>query len=447
MQLFACGSNEAANLGLPASCQRYYIRRANPCAHNDWGRDPDRLRYCPNMVLNAVEIAAANHIRVLASLPNATILDLDGELIILGQGYPELLGEKSLVRRAHDIKTVFELNGRTELGILLEGGDLLVLNLGKEGGKTLERHRPGAGRAVYHLAFGQYPARVLAVPRHRPNIILSFASWNAFFEWHKGNDITQPDPQIVKLPSDIDQLVGNLGSFTALLQSGQVFSLAPQDTTSPAAAEPSTTSVAISETTTHSHASPSKADSEESEVSALLTDTAISGPLRPSPPALELTLINIPTEAKFITTHPSSRVTGIIAAEETVYLIGPPPKSNSGTPGLPSLSPAYAPQPIDIPQKNNATIISLAVGQLHAVILTSSGEVYSAGDGKAGQLGIGDRIFGMRAKDRPGVEFHPHADEPEEYADHWERVDMTAAGENQVRELIAGAETTFFLAE
>lgn len=436
MQLFACGFNEAANLGLPASCQRHYIRRSNPCVHNDWGRDPHGLRYCPNMVLNAVKMAAATQIRVLASLPKATMLDLDGELVILGQQYPELLGEG----RARDIKTVFELSGRAELGILLEGGDFLVLNLGKDGSKTLERHRPGAERAVDHLAFGLYPARVLAVPRHRPNTVLSFASWNAFLEWHQGNDITPPDPEIMELPSDIDQLVGNLDSFTALLHSGQVFSLASRDTASQAAALSSTTSAKVSETTACS-------DSEESKFSALLTDIAISSPLRPSSQALELTLINIPTEAKVITTHPSSRVTGIIAAEGTAYLLGPPPKLNSGIPGLPSLSPAHAPQPIDFPQLNNAKIVSLAIGQLHAVILTSSGEIYSAGDGKAGQLGIGDRIFGMRAEDQPGVEFHPHDDEPEEYADHWERVDITAAGKIQVKEVSAGAETTFFLAQ
>ena len=96
---------------------------------------------------------------------------------------------------------------------------------------------------------------------------------------------------------------------------------------------------------------------------------------------------------------------------------------------------------------NGTKIISMAIGQSHAVILTSSGDVYSAGDGKAGQLGIGDIVFGMRAKDRPGVTFHPLADEPEEYADHWEMVDLMFAEKGQVKEVVAGAETTFFLVE
>ena len=79
--------------------------------------------------------------------------------------------------------------------------------------------------------------------------------------------------------------------------------------------------------------------------------------------------------------------------------------------------------------------------------MTSSGDIYSAGDGKAGQLRVGEIIFGMRAKDRPRGKFHPLDDEPEECADHRERVDLKCAEKRQVREVIAVAETTFFLME
>ena len=447
MQLYACGSNEAANLKLPASCQRYHIRRPNPCIHNDWGRDPNGLSYCPNMVLTAVKIATADFVRVVASLPNATILDLDGELKILGQQYPELLAEESLVHQAHDIKTVFTLNGKAELGMLLEGGDLLLLTLGKDGGKTLERHRPGAGRAIHHLAFGLYPSRVLAVPRHRLDTILSFASWDACFRWQKGNDVTEPDQELIQLPSAIDDLIGNIDSFTVLLRSGQVCSLSSQATASQAAAVSTNTSSEVWENTTASRAPSSKADLAEPDISPLLADTPISAPLKSSSTGLQLTFIKVPTKVKAITTHPSSKVAGIVTAEGTAYLCGPQPKPNSDTPCLPSLSPTQAPQPIDFPLRNDTRIISLAIGQTHAVILTSSGEVYSAGDGKAGQLGIGDVVFRMRANDKAGVKFHPLADEPQEYADHWERVDLMSAEKGQVREVIAGAETTFFVME
>ncbi|KAL9064207.1 MAG: hypothetical protein Q9161_009027 [Pseudevernia consocians] len=447
MQLYACGSNEAANLKSPPSCQRYHIRRPNPCIHNDWGRDGNGLPCCPNMVLNAVKIATANHIRVLASLPNATILDLDGELTLLGQQCPELLAEESLVRQPHEIKFVFALKGMAELGMLLDGGDLLFLTLGKDGDKTLERHSPRAGRAIHHLAFGLYPSRVLAVPRHHPDTILNFVSWDAFFGWQKGNDVIKPDQEIIELPNAIDHLIGNMDSFTALLRSGQVCSLSSKATTTQAATVPTNTSAEVLGNTTASHASPSEADLEEPEISALLADTPFSAHLKPSSTALQLAFIKVPTKAKAITTHHSSKVTGIITTEGTAYLIGPQPKSNSDIPSLPSLSPTQAPQPIDFPLMNGTKIISMAIGQSHAVILTSSGDVYSAGDGKAGQLGIGDIVFGMRAKGRPGVKFHPLADEPEEYADHWEKVELMSAEKGQVKEVIAGAETTFFLME
>ena len=399
------------------------------------------------MVLNAVKIVTANHIRVLASLPNATILDLDGELKLLGQQCPELLSEESLVRQAHGVKTVFVLNGMAELGMLLEGGDLLLLTLGKDGNKTVERHSPSAGRAIHHVAFGLYPSRVLAVPRHHPDTILNFASWDALFGWQKGNDVINPDKETIELPSAIDHLIGNMDSFTALLRSGQVCSLSSTSTTTQAATVSTTASAEVSGNITPSHASPSEADIEEPEISALLADIPFSAPLKPPSTALQLDFIKLPTKAKAITTHPSSRVTGITTTEGTAYLIGQQPKSNSDIPSLPSLSPPQAPQPIDFPHMNGTKIVSMAIGQSHAAILTSSGDVYSAGDGKAGQLGIGDTIFGMRAKDRPGVKFHPLADEPEEYADHWEKVDLGSAEKGQVKEMIAGAETTFFLVE
>lgn len=445
MQLYACGSNEAANLKSPPSCQRYHIRRSNPCIHNDWGRDSNGLPCCPNMVLNALKIATANHIRVLASLPNATILDLDGELKILGQQCPKLLSEESTALKAHEIEIVFALKGMAELGMLLEGGDLMILTLGKDGDKTLERHSPSVGRAIHHLAFGLYPPSVLAVPRHHPNTILNFASWDAFFGWQKGNDVIKADQEIIELPSAIEHLIGNTDSFTALLRSGQVCSLSSKATTTQAATVPTTASAEVLGITTASHASPNKADLEEPEISALLADTPFFAPLKPSSTGLQLAFIKLPTKAKAITTHHSSRVTGIITTEGTAYLTSPEPKPDSDIPSLPYLSPTQAPQPIEFPQMNGTKIISMAIGQAHAVILTSSGDVYSAGDGKAGQLGIGDTVFGMRAKDRPGVNFHPLADEPEEYADHWEKVDLVSAEKGQVKELFAGAETTFFL--
>lgn len=396
------------------------------------------------MVLSPIEIATANRIRVLASLPNATMLDLHGELKILGQQYPELLAEESLVHGAHEIKVVFALTGMAELGMLLRGGDLLVLGLGKDGGNALERHRPRADKAIDHLAFGLYPPRVLAVPRHRPDTILNFASWDAFFGWEKGDDVTQ---EVTELPSAIDHLIGNLDSFTALLRNGQVCSLSSQATSSQAAVVPTNTSAEVLESTTASYASPSKTNLEEPEISPLLADTPVSAPSKPSSTSVHLAFIQLPAKAKAITTHPLSKIRGIITVEGKAYLLGPPPKPNTDTPSLPSLSPIQKPQPIDFPPIHGTSITSLAIGQSHAVILTASGEIYSAGDGKAGQLGIGDAVFELRANDTVGMKFHPLADEPAEYADHWEKVELGSAEKGRVSEVFAGAETTFFVME
>ena len=447
MQLCACGFNEAANLKCPPSCRRYYIRRSNPCVHNDWGKNPDGLPYCPFMVLKPVEIAEANSIRVIASLSNTTILDVDGKLKFLGHQYPEILSDEEFVRNPDNIMTVLKLDGLDELGILLKKGGLMVLRFRKDGGKELVGHEPAEGRTVEHLAVGLYPQCMFVVPRARPSTIFRFTSWKAFLEWSKGSDDTKADLDATELPSVIDRLIGNMDAFTALLQSGHVYCLSNQ--ISRTTQTPAVLSTAPSETlegTAISGSSTVDADAEEPDISALLSDTPSSPPTRLSVTSLQVTLLDVPA-VKVIATHPSSTVTGLITADGAAYLLGPRPEPNSNIPCLPSLSSIDAPQSISLPLPTAARINSIAIGQSHTVIMTSTGDCYSAGDGKAGQLGIGNRVFAMRANGGPGVEFHPHAEEPEEYAEQWERVDLGSEEKRKVKEVIAGAETTFFLVE
>ena len=399
------------------------------------------------MILRAVKIATANRIRVIASLRNATILDVEGELRIMGHYHPEIVGDEALVRHADKIKTVFEMDGLYELGILLREGDLMVLRLLKDGGKELVRYDPVKGRAIEHLTIGLHPQRVLVVLRSRPRTIFSFPSWKSFLEWTKDDDGSRMSPDLTELPTPINDLVGNMDSFTALLHNGQVCSLLPRN---PASTQPSSVPAmalpGTSKSTATSDSSTVEREVEEPDISALLSDTPSFSPARPSTASLQAAFVDIP-RIKTITTHPSSKATGLVTADGIAYILGPKPKPNRDIPCLPSLSSIEAPQSINSLLSSDVKIASMAIGQFHAVILTSIGDCYSAGDGKAGQLGIGDRVFATRAEGGPGVEFHPHDEESDQYAEQWEKMELSSVENGKVKGVHAGAETTLLLVE
>ena len=399
------------------------------------------------MVLKPVKIATANRIRVIASLPDATILDLNGQLTIFGQQYPDVLSDESLVHHADTIKAVFKMDGLDELSILLEDGNLTVLRLRKDGRRELVRYDLVERRAIERLAVGLHPQRILVVLRARPSTIYSFSSWKTFLGWTQDHDDTKAYLDVTELPNAVDHLIGNMDAFTALLRGGQSCSLSHQNPAlTKAPPHPVKTTLEVLESAAISGSSNLESDAEEPGISALLSDTPSYLPIKPSLASLQVQFLNI-SAIDTIATHPSSTTTGLITADGVAYLIGPRPKPSDDMPCLPSLSSVEAAKPINLPVPTGITVASIAIGQSHAVILTSNGECYSAGDGKAGQLGIGDKVFAMRAKGEPGVEFHPHEEGPEEYAEQWERMGLDSDEKGKVKEVVAGAETSYLLVE
>ena len=446
MRLYACGYNEAANLKSPPSCTRYHIRRSNPCVHNNWGRDSDGLRYCPLMLLKLTEIESAKNIRLIVSLLTMTMLDVDGKVKILGRQYPEILGHE-IADNTGQIKIVFEMEGMNELGMLLDDGSLMLLKYRKDGGKELLKHDSVKGKAIEHLAIGLYPTQVSIVLDEARDSILMFASWRALLSWLQDDNAPPDSADVITLPAAVSQLVANRDSFTALLEGGEVYSWSGP--TSPAL--PSTQLLEISGSdasrdiaaSTAEHPEDPESPEPDSAISALLSSTPSLTPppsLPTAQPPIRLPLPPIAT----ISTYPSSTTTAFLTTTGQAYLLDgahPSPSPTDSIPSLPSLSSPTSPHPIALP-----SITSIALGSRHVLALTSSGAVFSAGDGPAGQLGIGERICGMRASGGPDSEFHPHAEEPEEFAENWEGVDlgfMRDGGEERIVEVVAGAETSF----
>ena len=93
-------------------------------------------------------------------------------------------------------------------------------------------------------------------------------------------------------------------------------------------------------------------------------------------------------------------------------------------------------------------IVDVAIGHNHLVALSSEGEVFTAGDGMHGQLGVGERQFDLH------VEKHPMSDSGEswEFAEHWQKVEIVeeertrgCAERGKVVAVHAGCDSTLFI--
>lgn len=72
---------------------------------------------------------------------------------------------------------------------------------------------------------------------------------------------------------------------------------------------------------------------------------------------------------------------------------------------------------------NDEEIADLALGDSHAIALTRKGHLYVIGNNTQGQLGLGD----------------------DQRRDAWTKVDLNLAGGHQVKEVVAGPQSSFFI--
>lgn len=360
---------------------------------------------------------------MIASLPNSTILDVEGKVKILGYQYPEILGH-GITDNAWQIKMLFEMDGMNELGMLLDDGGLMLLEFRKDGGKRFFKHEFVEGKAIYHLAIGLYPTRVSIVLSDARNSVLMFRSWKALLSWLQDDKPPSTAPDVIRLPVAVSQLLGNLDSFAALLESGKVYNWSDPTSQAIPSTQPLESLDPNNPSTISALPSPTAEQPEnpEPDLSALLSDIPSLPP--PQPPSTRPLITHLPLPPiSTITTHPSSTATAFLTTASQAYLLGPHPSPDSDIPSLPSLSSPTSPHPITLPNPN-ASIVSIVLGASHALALTSDSDLFSAGDGKAGQLGIGRRIFGMGAVGGPSREFHAHASAAEEFAEVWENVEL-----------------------
>jgi hypothetical protein len=102
-----------------------------------------------------------------------------------------------------------------------------------------------------------------------------------------------------------------------------------------------------------------------------------------------------------------------------LYMLGSEPPGTAYDPYSPRLA-----QILEGEDRPQPTVIDVAVGYNHLVVLTIDGEVFTAGDGMQGQLGVGARQFDLHA------DMHQESEDEDEdaweFAERWQKVEIAA---------------------
>ena len=229
MELFACGLNEWATLKTPAACVRYSMK-SNPCDHNDKGNS-STMPVCPLTMLRLERIRCGSNVRVLFSNFEFTLLEVDGELHLLG-------------KRAKNNDQVLPKLGNTQqavaLGVKVEGAVITDSGIGLlkalRNGEIAYEQAPDGGkpRQISHVAVGDHGSVcVVAADPGTPTkgglnssrVLHGFKSWKDMLAWLYSEENAGPG-FTANLPSPVTQLVANMTDFTVLLSSGEVYSYA-----------------------------------------------------------------------------------------------------------------------------------------------------------------------------------------------------------------------------
>jgi len=493
-QLLACGHNETGKLTFLPHCRRWHINGENPCGHNAW--TVDGRSYCARMVLRPIHVLWTDNIRVIASFPSSSFLDINGCWQVL----PPQLGLKARFDypAAKDIKQLFQFGDSTKLGFYTENGGLWTLDLLQYGTKGLHVYYPTWSREILHLCFGGQEPLVLLVHKAEPEFVIQFTSFSDCMAWLVGPQEPGVMAFSLGMHAPIQQIVGNLSAFTIRVEGGDVytwdakpFTLCPGErivVTSVHASVPdaqqiktdidSTTNLTPEESAlpkpkaeddlqaqsrqglsprikeenspdTQSASNkpvdpqikieeqpspPIKTESlseEEADFDMSLYDDFYKFPFPPPKPVLPP---NTPVIRRLLlppSTHliAARFITGSLS-ELGVHLWRDPTTDDPQAPHLSDIGTAISPTLQYLGE--GIKLVDVSISAHHIVAVSEGGEVFSKGRGWHGELGVGERVFDLRA----------------DFAGGWMRMDLGDVRQGmRVRRVYTGEGTTFLVAE
>jgi hypothetical protein len=498
-QLLTCGHNEAGNLSFLPHCRRWYINGENPCKHNAW--TSDGRSYCSRMVLRPTHVLWTNNIRVIGSCPKSSFLDINGCWQVL----PPYLAIRARFDypAGKDIKQLFEFDDRTKLGFYTENGCFWILDLQKFGPKGLSVHFPTWRRQILHLCFGGCEPAILIVHKAEPHVVTQLTSFSDCLAWLVESQ--QPGGVMaysLAMRAPIAQIVGNLSAFTVRLEGGKVytwdveaFALAPEGTTifepvHAPAPDPQEIKIHIDSTpklTPEESPTPNfkaedalqaqgpqglhpKIETENEPDPPSPSNSEIHPPIKPEPqstPPLkpkplsseedtsDTSLYSEPHNPPSPPPDPTPIVRRLLLPPSTRLLAARFITGSLSPAGLhlwrdPTADDPHLPHLNDIGTSaapvlqyvgEGLRLVDASISAHHIVAVAEGGEVFSKGRGWHGELGVGEKVFDLRAGKGDG-------DEGKEFAEGWLRMDVRDVRPGmRIRRVYTGEGTTFLVAE
>ncbi|PYH98014.1 hypothetical protein BO71DRAFT_406494 [Aspergillus ellipticus CBS 707.79] len=377
MQVFGCGNNTCGDFGEPSCCSRDFVNIPHECHHNDYGNNSP---FCPFWVFKPKEIAHAIHsIRVISCENDSTVLDVDGELKLLDQ-------DRSKKLPLTEVLESWKIGDITNVVRLADGYAFLF----RDGTLVTVRHADGV-----HIFSGK-PIQYIATRRvdwHNPNLIsgavaivlkqdlrtvLSFDTWNPMRAFLESSEPSFPPIHSANFTSPVFKLTSGFAILTA---KGEVFTWALSD--KPLETWPSWEPVALDYEPKRQPLPPVKTLSTGGIYNVAVSHSGqlfVWGYKRNKSPEIEAANDRDSVEFK-----------------EAII-----PAGNGGTP---------------------LKIKSAAAGRDHVIALAADGSAWSVGNGLDGQLGIGNRQFGLCTE---GFIVLDEYVSREEYAVDWEKMDTEA---------------------
>lgn len=467
MDLFICGRNPLLEHRQPSACPRWHRSFSNKCTHVPSGQVEVGTDHqiCPLSVLTPIHVVSSQRLTKVVKTEAQNILVVDDEKIQWSSdGLHDVrrdFGSKHMTRSQlqsiqdmwpepdtlKEMESMFDYESNfPPLGLLTRDGAIYSINQEFEPGTLVERTSSRTRRPFRHALIRQEVNNMkcdtwpYVVFEEQPYIIFRFLTIKDLLHWLDGVVVQF---SIIAFSSKILQLLTCAGvkgeDCMALTEDGKVYHWARG---AAIAFQTGTLSETLHSLSSSKECSVS-IDGQESHGAQIPQTMSISAIIRlAAGPTYGAVITATGDLYVFCTTRLACDNNGQ-CTEFTLdeFYVSSIEKSRVYDPYTPRLAKICdrVPQPF---------IVDVAIGHNHVVALTSTGEVFTAGDGMHGQLGVGERQFDLH------VEKHPMSDSGEswEFAEHWQKVEIGeeertrgCAARGKVVAVHAGCDSTLFI--
>lgn len=472
MDLFICGHNPLLEYRQSAPCKRWHRSFSNKCTHVPPGQVEAGSNYqiCPLSALTPIHVLSSERsVGVIATEAQNLVIVDDEKVLWTSDGVYDIrrdFGTKHMTlsqllqiqdmwpepNMERAMESIFDDGpDYIPLGLLTQDGAIYAINQEVEPGFFAEKTSSRTRRPFRHVLIRQEVNNMKGdtwphvVFEEQPRTIYRLETVGDLLRWLDGKAASF---STLTFPSKIAQLLTSGGvrgeECMTLTDEGKIYYWAR------GAPFPSRTGILSKEldlSPTPEEASASIGSEEDENANA--NERLSLFQCIPMPPVAHLVAgptygAAITTTGQlyiFLTRRPRRNTQNECVEPTLAELYIPPSSTCADNKPISAVYPPYTPQVAQIleqatspspnpnPNPNPTTItkiVDVAVGYNHLVALTSDGQVFTAGDGMYGQIGVGEeQQFNLHATKHQMNE----SEESWEFAEYWQEVDIVAEEE------------------